>query len=109
MIRVFDRYEPDNWTSEGKKILSEENVAKIQTILLHGPIIVQHWFYRGGGSPRIFVFEGFEEFEAHLKSNAAPGDAFDVWSFNEVCTTQAVKVEGKLHDSDGCIPQGGAY
>jgi hypothetical protein len=109
MTRIFDRYEPDNWTTDGKKILSEESVAKIQAVLSRGPIIVQHWFYRGASCPRIFSFEDFEDFEAHLKTEAVPGDAFDIWSFNDVCKPADVITEGKLHDSDGCIPKGGAY
>lgn len=109
MTRIFDRYEPDNWTTDGKKILSEESVERIQEVLSRGPIIVQHWFYRGASCPRIFAFDDFEEFEAHLEAHAVPGDAFDVWSFNDVCKPVDMITEGKLHDNDGCIPQGGAY
>ncbi len=109
MKRVFDRYEPDEWTEEGVKILSEESVSKIQEVLAKGPIVVQHWLYRGASCPRIYGFDDFEEFEEHLKENAVPGDAFDIWSFNEVCTNDKVVAEGKLHDKDGCVPKGGAY
>jgi hypothetical protein len=109
MTRIFDRYEPDNWTLEGKKILSDDSVEKIKSVLSRGPIIVQHWFYRGASCPRVFGFEDFEEFEDHLKTNAVPGDAFDVWSFNDVCKPDGVIAEGKLHDSDGLVPKHGAY
>lgn len=109
MKRIFDRYEPDNWTHEGAKILSEECVAKIKKVLERGPIIVQHWFYRGASCPRVYGFDDFEEFQEHLEENAVPGDAFDIWSFGEVCTNDKVIANGKLHDTDGCIPEGGAY
>jgi len=109
MKRVLDRYEPDDWRPDGAKILSDASVSKLQAALSRGPVIVQHWFYRGASSPRIFAFEDFEEFEAHLTENAVAGDAFDVWEFTSVCRSETVLVEGKLHDSDGCVPRGGAY
>ena len=103
------RYGPDNWTPDGSKILSKESVSAINKILERGPIIVQHWYYRGASCPRIFSFDDFEEFEEHLKENAVPGHAFDIWSFIEVCTQEKIVTEGKLHDPDGCVPKGGAY
>ena len=109
MNRVFDRHEPDNWTQDGSKILSEEKVLKIKAVLERGPIIVQHWFYRGASCPRIFGFDDFEEFEEHLQEKAVPGDAFDIWSFSEVCNSENAITEGKLHDNDDCVPKGGAY
>lgn len=109
MPRTPDRYEPDNWSHDGKKILSEDSIAKIKATLTHGPIIVQHWFYRGASCPRIFGFDDFEDFEEHLTNNAIPGDAFDVWSFLDTCKTERVLTTGKLHDKDGCVPKGGSY
>lgn len=109
MKRIFDRYEPDEWTTDGAMILSEGSIAKIKSVFSKGPIIVQHWFYRGASCPRVFGFDDFEEFEEHLNENAVPGDAFDIWSFNEVCTQEKVIAEGKLSDKDGCIPKKGAY
>jgi len=106
---VRTRYEPDDWTPDGSKILSDESVSAINKVLERGPIIVQHWYYRGASCPRIFGFDDFEDFEEYLKENAVPGDAFDIWSFNEVCTQEKIIAEGKLHDTDGCIPKGGAY
>ncbi len=104
-----ERYEPDNWTTEGKKILSKESIGKIKDTLSRGPIIVQHWYYRGASCPGLFIFEEYEDFENHLTKNAVPGDAFDIWSFNELCKMDNVVTEGKLHDCDGCVPKGGAY
>lgn len=109
MKRIPDRYAPDDWTEEGAKIFSEASLAKIRNALARGPVIVQHWFYRGASSPCVISFEDIEEFEAHLEQHAIPGDAFEVWSFNEVCKMENVLTEGKLHDTDGCVPRGGAY
>ena len=109
MKRILDRYEPDNWTTDGAKILSIENRQKIEAALSKGPIVVQHWYYRGASCPRVFGFDDLEEFELHLKENAIPGDAFDIWSFSEVCTHDSCLAEGKLPDKDGCVPSGGAY
>ncbi|MFB9900487.1 hypothetical protein, partial [Cerasicoccus arenae] len=107
--REPDRYTPDNWTPNGVKILSDENIEKIKDKLSKGPIIVQHCFYRGASCPRIYGFDDFEEFEEHLKEYSIPGDYFDVWSFNDVCKEDQIVANGKLHDTDGCVPQGGAY
>jgi len=109
MPRIFDRYEPDEWTPDGAKIMAADRIEKIQAALARGPILVQHWFYRGATGPRVYSFEDLEEFEAHLKENAVPGDAFDIWSFVDVCKTETVIAEGKLHDEDGCVPKWGAY
>lgn len=109
MKRIPDRYAPDDWTEEGAKILFEASLTKIRNALARGPVIVQHWFYRGASSPRVISFEDIEEFEAHFEQHAIPGDAFEVWSFNDVCKMENVLTEGKLHDTDGCVPRGGAY
>jgi hypothetical protein len=104
-----DRYEPDNWTIDGEKILSEESIGKIKAVLTRGPIIVQHWYYRGACCPGVFAFEDFEEFEEYLKNYAIPGDLFRVWNFVDVCKPEDIVTKGKLHDTDGCVPKGGAY
>lgn len=109
MKRIFDRYEPDNWKQEGSKILSDENVTKIKQELDRGPIIIEQCFYRGACSPQIFTFEYFEDFEEHIKENAVPGDIFTIWSFFGVCNDKNNLAQGKLHDTDGCIPETGAY
>ena len=107
--RKSDRYEPDNWNENGQKILSEKNLNQIKEKLERGPIIVQHCFYRGGSCPRIYGFDDLEEFEEHLKDFSIPGDYFEVWSFNDVCKDENIIASGKLPDTDGCVPQGGAY
>lgn len=107
--RVFDRYEPDNWTTRGAKILSAESVTALRAALARGPVVLQHWLYRGASSPRVVAIEDYEEFETYLRENAVPGDAFEAWRFLECCRPELVLTQGKLEDSDGCIPSGGAY
>jgi hypothetical protein len=50
-----------------------------------------------------------DEFEEYLTKHAMPGDAIDVWSFVDCCPQERQLVGGKLPDSDGCTPKGGAY
>ena len=104
------RYEPDEWTPDGHKILSDENLGIIRkTLEDEGPIIVEHWFYRGSRSPDRFVFEDLDDFVEYVNSKARPGDAFHVWSFYLICRDEKVIAHGKYPDADGCIPKKGAY
>jgi hypothetical protein len=109
MNRVFDRYEPDEWTTDGQQVLSPENRLKLELEFKRGPVIIQHWLYRGMSGPRMATAEDMEEFEAYLKQHALPGDAIDVWSFADCCTRETQLTGGKLPDVDGCTPRGGAY
>lgn len=106
---MHTRYEPDGWHPDGRKILSGENVAAIQAKFNEGPIIVRQWFYRAARSPEVYSFSNYEDFEEHLQDHAKPGDAFDVWSFHDVCLYENMLTQGKLPDADGCTPKGGAY
>jgi len=106
---MTDRYEPDGWTLDGEKITSPENLAAIREAADQGGIIVRHWFYRGARSPAIRGFYDFDEFEAYLRTDAMPGDAFDIWSFSKVCRFEDALAKGKLPDADGCVPTRGAY
>ena len=104
------RYEPDEWTPDGQKILSDENLEIIRkTLEDEGPIIVEHRFYRESRSPDRLVFEDLDDFVEYVNSKARPGDAFYIWSFYLICTDESIIAHGKYPDDDGCVPKKGAY
>jgi len=72
------------------------------------PLIVEHWYYRGGSSPTRLVFEEFEELRKHLE-RAKPGDAVDIWRWDKLCRSENIFASGKRPDSDGAVPAGGPY
>jgi hypothetical protein len=94
------RYEPDEWTPDGQKILSDENLEIIRkTLEDEGPIIVEHRFYRGSRSPDRFVFEDLDEFVEYVNSKARPGDAFYIWSFYLRAYAKAILTDGDFNCS----------
>ena len=104
------RHEGDGWSSEGSKITSPENLEAIRSVLeKEGPILVKHWFYRGGSGPQHLVFDEFEDFLSYLNEHAYAGDAIDVWSVWQICKPESCIAEGKCPDEDGQVPKGGAY
>jgi hypothetical protein len=104
------RAEADDWTPNGQKILSPENLAIVRkTLEDKGPIIVEHRFYRGARSPERLVFDDFDAFVEYVQSEAVIGDAFHVWSFASVCRDENEIAGGKFPDDDGCVPRKGAY
>ena len=110
MQPIADRYEPDGWTTEGERITSDENLARTRAAADEaGGIVVRHWHYRGSRGPDIRGFTDFDEFQEYLAAHARPGDAFDVWSFSEVCRFEEALAVGKLPDTDGAVPLRGAY
>lgn len=108
-VTCHDRYKPDNWTSAGFKITSQAGMEAIQSALNRGPIIIQHWFYRGASSPFVLAMEVMDEFVTYVKTKTSAGDILSVWSFSEVCTKNNYVVHGKVPDLDGTTPEGGAY
>lgn len=108
-VKCHDRYEPDHWTAAGFKITSQEGMEAIQGALDKGPIIIQHWFYRGASSPFVLAVEVMDEFIKYVETKTSAGDILSVWSFPEVCTKDNYVVQGKVPDLDGTTPDGGAY
>lgn len=109
-MRTRFKSEADRWSAGGAKITSSENLAVIrETLEKWGPVIVEHWFYRGGSGPRHLVFDEFDQFMSYLDENAYAGDAIDVWSVWHVCKPEARIAEGKCPDESGLVPKGGAY
>ncbi len=109
-MRTRWRNEADGWRNEGSKITSSEKLETIrETLQERGPIIVEHWFYRGGSAPHVLAFGDFDEFMAYLEDRAYAGDIIDVWSFVDVCRHDNRLVEGKCPDESGQVPERGAY
>lgn len=108
-VKCHDRYEPDNWTNAGFKITSVEGISAIANALNKGPIIVQHWFYRGASSPYVLAMETLVDFTEYVTTKTSAGDILAIWSFGEVCTTANYVAQGKVPDLDGTTPEGGAY
>lgn len=107
-IRFFS--EADDWTENVAKINTRENLDAIRRTLQDvGPIIVEHWFYRGARAPSRVVFDDFDDFEEYLTSKASAGDAIHIWSFSASCTQQNKLVSGKCPDDRGRVPKRGAY
>jgi hypothetical protein len=104
------RCEADEWSPDGRKILSAENVEVIRkTLEEEGPVILEHWHYRGACSPDRLVFDDFEDFLGYIQVQARIGDAFHVWSYAAVCRDDNEIAGGKFPDEDGWVPRGGAY
>lgn len=108
-MRVRFHYESDGWTTEGRKITDLESLEAIRKVLdEEGPVVVEHWFYRGSCAPDRLVFEDFNEFREYL-SRASAGDAIHVWSFATVCRNDNELAYGKCPDDDGHVPERGSY
>ena len=104
------RSEADGWTSTGRKINSPENLELVRQALDNdGPILVEHWHYRGSQAPTRIIFEAYEEFAAYLNENTFAGDAIHVWNLGRVCTEANELTSGKCPDERGEVPNRGAY
>ena len=103
------RAEGDEWSVQGRNILDPAKLSRIRDCLERSPVIVEHWFYRLGRSPRRLVFDDFEDFEQYLRKEARPGDAFHVWEFASLCRDENAIANGKYPDSEGRVPEKGAY
>lgn len=103
------RSEADGWSSTGRKIDSPETLRLIRTVLEdEGPILVEHWYYRGSTAPARIVFNDYDEFAKYLGSTSA-GDAIHIWSLARLCTSENELASGKCPDENGEVPLRGAY
>jgi hypothetical protein len=103
------RVDSDEWSKDGRSILSPEALQLIKSTLERTHIIVEHWFFYGSRAPDRLIFEDFADFEEYLSKKAQPGDAFHVWDYGALCRDDNVLTHGKYPDSDGAVPRKGAY
>jgi hypothetical protein len=109
-MKIHCRYEPDEWSAEGPKITTPENLEAIRTALEErGPVIVEHWFYRGARGPDRLIFDDYDDLTVYLEEHACAGDAIEVWDWDTVCRTENVLARGKCPDDRGEVPRKGAY
>ncbi len=72
-------------------------------------LIVEHRFYRGAKAPRRFMCSDFAAIQRYIATDVKPGDSFFFWRFEDCCRDDNVAEHGKVPDSDGRVPSGGAY
>jgi hypothetical protein len=101
------RAEEDRWGS-GPSILEPQRLESLRAALQETPLIVEHWYYRGGRGPRLLAFDEFDDLKTYVEA-AQPGDAFDVWCYDRVCRRDNMFASGKRPDTDGAVPAGGPY
>ncbi len=102
------RVESDEWGT-GPSILADSALAALRTALEQTPVIVEHRFYRGSRSPVRLVFDDFSDLELYFRHEARPGDSITTWRYDASCRDDNALVHGKLPDTDGLVPQRGAY
>lgn len=67
------------WTKDRPNILHPENIEKIRSALLKGPIWGHQYHFYGGCSRTSWAFADFLSFEGYLAASK-PGDIYVVWS-----------------------------
>ncbi|MHA7627543.1 hypothetical protein [Corallococcus sp. M7] len=102
--------EEDGWSDQGVRITDDAMLERFRKVLEEeGPLIVQHWFYRGSRGSEFMIFTVFDELITYMKEKSKPGDAFTLWSFEATCTQALILADGKIPDERGRVPQRGAY
>jgi hypothetical protein len=100
----------DKWAKGGTTILEPAVQAQLRRIIEdESALVVEHRFYRGSRAPHRFVCDDFEELVEYVRASSSPGDAFLFWRFEDCCTDSNVAIGGKVPDSEGRTPVGGAY
>lgn len=102
------RYEADDWCA-GPHVLTPELRGRLIALVEESPIIVEHWFYRGGSSPERFVFDSSSDLGEFLEGKCRPGDSLWFWRFDQACRNDNACANGKVPDASGQAPKGGVY
>jgi hypothetical protein len=109
-MRTRFRSEDDDWRSDGAKITDPNTLQIIRHCLgTDGPIIVEHWFYRGSRAPDRLIFNEAKDFEEYLNLHAFAGDAIHVWNYPDACRDDNELAHGKCPDDNGLVPKCGPY
>lgn len=109
-FRDGDRYELDEWTTEGKRISDPEILSVVEKAIDGGEIVaVEHWHYRGARAPSRLIFDDYEEFTEYLSEHALAGDSIHVFPLNNALKDNNQLAHGKCPDKDGKVPRKGAY
>ncbi len=104
------RNESDRWTLAVPRITEPAKLDAIREVIeKRGPIIVEHWYYRGASAPSRHIFEDYEAFTMYLNEECFAGDIIDVWDWSRACKTDNALASGKCPDAKGEAPEGGAY
>lgn len=109
--KIFDRYEADEWTTEGSIFSVPENLEKLEKLIQEGKVLVaEHWHYRGSRCQDRIIVEDFDHFIDYLKDNAFAGDAIDIFDITDLWPKKdSPIISGKCPDQSGEVPQRGAY
>ena len=107
----INKYEPDEWHSEGPFLTSPETLKELESLLEQGrTLIAKHWHYRGAREPNRVVVQYIDDFLEYLKQNAIAGDIIDVFDITELWEQADEPVlSAKCPDERGQVPRRGAY
>lgn len=98
----------DDWTFDGSRV--EDLLPRLRTVIEdESDLIIEHRYYRGSRAPARFVCADWAMLEKYVRENAAPGDGFVVWRFDDCCRSDNVLASAKEPDVHGRVPSGGAY
>ena len=101
--------EADEWSTDGPNITSPKVLEAVRKVLEKGPVIVEHWHYRGARAPSRLVLDDYDEVLNYLKREASPGDAFHLYDYAACCRDDNSFASGKYPDARGRVPRRGAY
>jgi hypothetical protein len=109
LVGMSVRADVDRWGFTAPNILSPERLSLIRETMEESCIIVEHWYYRGSRGPGRLVFDDYDAFEEYLHKESRPGDSIWIWRFDALCRVDNALAQGKYPDTDGMVPERGAY
>jgi hypothetical protein len=98
----------NEWTIDGSRL--DDLLPKLRAVIEdESDLIIEHRYYLGSRAPNRFVCNDFRMMEGYVRDNAAPGDAFVIWRFEDCCRDDNIFDSAKKPDAEGRTPSGGAY